>query len=152
MKNENEREELKKYIYDNFEIEEGTERACTFSLSALTLAAELGYGKAHDDISEGIVTLRQIKSSMSDVIDMKSRRIKELEEQNKLLIEALSFYASPENWIERTSDSWDRSDPRYKGDLELIKNYKHPKTDWKGTVSVGGKRAREALQKIKDSK
>jgi hypothetical protein len=76
MKNENEREELKKYIYDNFEIEEGTERACTFSLSALTLAAELGYGKAYDDM---------VESASEDFEEWK-----ELEEQNKLVIEALN--------------------------------------------------------------
>jgi hypothetical protein len=74
------------------------------------------------------------------------QKIKALEEMLESARGVISFYGNPESWIERTSDSWDRSDPRYKGDLEQIRNYKHPKTDWRGTISVGGKRAREWLR------
>jgi len=69
-----------------------------------------------------------------------------LQDENKKLREALEFYADPENYIERYKDHWVHSTPCQKGDREFIKQYKHPGTEWIGTVGVGGKRAREALK------
>jgi hypothetical protein len=75
------------------------------------------------------------------------------------LSEALEYYGDPENYIERFKDHWVHSSPCQKGDRVFIKNYKHPETDWIGTVGVGGKRARETmaryeelLKQIKESK
>lgn len=60
--------------------------------------------------------------------------------------EALEFYADPEKWINRKAQFWERTCPKSKGDEEMILGYKHPTTDWSGTVVVGGKTARKALK------
>lgn len=59
----------------------------------------------------------------------------------------LSFYANPEKWILRDKHSWRKACPKSHGDSEMISGYEHPNTDWRGTVVVGGKLAREVIQK-----
>ena len=61
----------------------------------------------------------------------------------------LGYYADPENWIKRTGEAWNKCCPKSKGDEEMIRRYKHPGKDWFGTVVVGGKRARQAIQETK---
>lgn len=68
------------------------------------------------------------------------------------LVEALEFYANPENWIERHTVTWHHIDPRNTSDGEQILNYHHPGTDWVGTVYVGGKKARAVLEQFRDAK
>jgi hypothetical protein len=58
----------------------------------------------------------------------------------------LEWYADPENYIRRNHDGWKRVDC---ADDELIKNYRHPQTEWIGSVSVSGRRAREYFQRKK---
>ena len=75
------------------------------------------------------------------------------EQENKALkkklseaVEVIKFYGNPESWIKRHKDSWDKCSPKYFGDDETIFDYAHPKTDWVGTVVVGGKMARAFLK------
>lgn len=62
---------------------------------------------------------------------------------------ALEFYALPENWINYQSETWSRACPKAHGDEEIIRNYAHKNRDWTGTIVVGGKRAREVMQKYR---
>lgn len=88
------------------------------------------------------------------IIDQQNDAIKELKsqlaQQKALLNEAvgvIEFYGDPEKWMIKKAESWDKSDPRNHGDSELIKDYHHPDREWVGSVVVGGKRAREFLEK-----
>ena len=95
--------------------------------------------------------LEEEAKKQPDVVFICQRKeIEKLQEENKILREVLEFYADPEKWIFRREDTWSKVDPKWHGDGELIKKYKHPKTDWIGSVEVGGKRAREALAKVKE--
>jgi uncharacterized Zn finger protein (UPF0148 family) len=93
------------------------------------------------DISD----LKKFEDKHSEKLE---KRIKELKQQNKKMREVLEFYANPEKWIKRNEESWRTSNPREFGDDEMIMKYKHPNTDWVGTVRVGGKRARALLKEL----
>lgn len=84
---------------------------------------------------------------------MLESEIQKLRKQLDAANEVIVFYGDPENYIERYSDHWAHSSPCQRGDRELIRNYEHPGTDWRGSVAVGGKRAREYLSNLeKDEK
>lgn len=85
-----------------------------------------------------------------DDLDTQESELTKLRARVALLEEALGFYGSPESWIIRDKDSWKKSSPRSYGDDEIILNYQHPNRDWVGTIDVGGKRARTALQRSKE--
>lgn len=74
----------------------------------------------------------------------------DLIEQNRVLrkdAKALAeFYGDPETWIDRSKNDWKRSYPK-NADEELMRDYKHPGTDWVGSIVVNGKNAREFLEK-----
>jgi hypothetical protein len=68
--------------------------------------------------------------------------IKKLEAQLASAKEVIKYYGDPEQWMEKTAESWKKTNPSRHGDKEIIKNYKHPNSEWTGTISVGGKKAR----------
>lgn len=80
-----------------------------------------------------------------DLAEMRESEAAFYKQQCEKLRDALRFYGDPENWIKRNIDSWETSNPREYGDSEIIQKYKHPNTDWTGSVVIGGKRARQAL-------
>ena len=61
----------------------------------------------------------------------------------------LNYYADPEMWMIKDKYSWRKSSPKSHGDDEMILGYEHPNRDWKGTIVVGGKRARQAIKETK---
>lgn len=65
--------------------------------------------------------------------------------------EVIGFYGNPESWMKKDSRSWSQVSPKSHGDSEIIKNYEHPNKDWRGAVTVGGKRAREWMKKHKSN-
>lgn len=75
-------------------------------------------------------------------------KITELERKLGIARECLEFYGSPESWIIRDKHAWRKSSPKSHGDDEIIFNYQHPNRDWVGTVTVGGKKARQAIASI----
>lgn len=87
---------------------------------------------------------RKRGKSVSHLIIPYINHIKKLEDALKLERKTVDFYADPENYITRYKTSWEDSIPE---PLELIRDYAHPKTDWVGSVKVGGKLARETQSK-----
>lgn len=92
--------------------------------------------------------LKQWRSQDQSSIEKKDHEITQLKVKLEKAKEALRFYGDAEHWIKREPDSWNKVSPREHNDSEIIKNYAHPKTDWVGSVVVGGKRARAALREI----
>jgi len=87
---------------------------------------------------------------MSETFEELFEKIDKLERDNKVLKEACEFYAEPESWMVKDKHSWRKSSPRSHGDDEYIRSYHHERpVGLIGTVSVGGKRARQALSKIR---
>lgn len=108
-----------------------------------------------NDISMGVWLAIESLSPYKEFVEQQQSKLKaqqevidRLEKENKELKECAEFYGNPENWITRRESSWDKTDPRRHGDSELILGYRHPNTEWIGSVTVGGKRAREALAKM----
>jgi len=60
--------------------------------------------------------------------------------------EALEFYGDRETWIIRDRASWYTKTQKQLSDQDMQLDYKHPGTDWVGSVVTAGKRAREALK------
>lgn len=81
------------------------------------------------------ITIRDLESKLKAQQELIDR----LEKENKELKECAEFYGNPENWITRRESSWDKTDPIWHGDSELILGYRHPNTEWIGSVTVGGK-------------
>jgi len=71
-------------------------------------------------------------------------KINELEERLKIAAEALEYYGSPHSWDHKGCHGGDQGH-RFRINV-LDRNEINP--EWKG-ILVGGKRAREALEKIK---
>ena len=89
--------------------------------------------------------------------DELKKKVEVLEQENEALkkklseeVEVIKFYGNPEKWINRHKGSWDKCSPKNFGDEEAIAGYAHPRTDWIGTVVVGGKMARAFLKENKD--
>lgn len=78
-----------------------------------------------------------------------SRMVLTIHTQNKRIenLLRLLYYANPEVWILRDKLAWRKACPKSHGDSEIISGYEHPNTDWRGTVVVGGKLARQVLSK-----
>lgn len=85
--------------------------------------------------------LTQVKVKLSIAM----RMVEKLEKSN-------AFYADPEKWMRKDRDGWSKNSPRSHGDEELIMRYHHPKTDWVGTIDVGGKLARQAIKEVEELK
>lgn len=66
-------------------------------------------------------------------------KIEKLQEQNKILKEALEYYASVKNWKYSTDSGLDRSEFNDNDDEFIV-----------GEGHVYGKRAREALERVKE--
>lgn len=97
--------------------------------------------------------ISRLKSDLAQVQDSHKRQCALNDKVHERLKEAekmISFYADPESWINRIieKDVWSSVVP----DEEMILGYKHPGTDWNGTVRAGGKKAREYLIKNKKDK
>jgi uncharacterized protein YmfQ (DUF2313 family) len=73
------------------------------------------------------------------------------EQRERDLVEALEYYADPENYILRNIQEGEWTTIMPVSDKEIIRNYKHPETDWVGTINVCGKTARKALQDVEES-
>lgn len=86
----------------------------------------------------------ELKLEYDKLIDWAS----EYKAENAKLKECLEWYGNPENWIIRKGDAWNKSNPKEHGDDEMIRHYKHPEKEWEGTVTVGGKRARQVLREL----
>ena len=68
-------------------------------------------------------------------------------EQLEKAEKVIEFYGDPEHWILRIGrDAWKSSNPKKHGDSELIRGYNHFNTEWRGSVGVGGKLARQYLK------
>lgn len=77
----------------------------------------------------------------------RNAEIQELKDKVEKLKFCVEFYAEVENWIIRSDSTWQKCIPN---DEEQIRNYKHPNTTWIGTVTVGGKLARETLKELEE--
>lgn len=93
--------------------------------------------------------------TVCSLADQNEKDILELEkiiESQKKIIEELKrsneFYANPESWMIKDKNSWRKSSPKSHGDDEIILKYHHPLRDWVGTITVGGKLAREVKQNV----
>jgi hypothetical protein len=75
------------------------------------------------------------------------QKLKDLEARLFDAEKVIGFYADPENSIKRYDDGWSNVDCLIDRDGETIMKYRHPNTDWVGTVKVHGKRAREYFSK-----
>ena len=93
--------------------------------------------------------IERLKIQHQIQVDVAEKEITALKAEVKELRECLEFYADPEHWIKRDKHCWKRTSPKEHGDYIMILNYKHPNTDWIGTVEVGGKMATEILAKHK---
>lgn len=90
-----------------------------------------------------------IGDELSWALDDLESAHKELETTKKQLAEAvevIKFYGDPETYIKRYTLGWEPVNPG--NDNEQILGYQHPGTDWRGTISPGGKRARQFLAKL----
>lgn len=71
------------------------------------------------------------------VVNIYKQKIKELENENKKLRNALQFYASEDNWL-----GWHR-------DVDMIKNDTEPAKAYDGfDIMLGGKMARQTLRDL----
>jgi hypothetical protein len=84
---------------------------------------------------------------MTNLNKLKALTVLSLIEELTAYRECLEFYADPENWIKRYTNHWVAKGGPHLDD-EMILDYKHPGTDWVGTITVSGKRAREVLKKF----
>ena len=103
------------------------------------------------------IKFSEATKTYTDDIDEIQKKVDKLEKENEALkkklseaVEVIKFYGNPEKWINRHKDSWDKCSPKNFGDEEAIADYAHPRTDWIGTVVVGGEMARAFLKENKD--
>lgn len=78
-------------------------------------------------------------------------RLAKLTRQRDTLKKCAEYYADPENYILRNIQEGEWTTIMPASDKEIIRNYKHPETDWVGTINVCGKTARKALQDVEES-
>lgn len=92
---------------------------------------------------------QQLADSEKREGELKDRLIHGLKLEQKLseAMEVIRYYSDPEIWMIKDKHSWRKSSPKSHGDDQLITDYKHPNRDWIGSVTVGGKKAREFLTK-----
>ena len=87
-------------------------------------------------------------SVLVDRIKNLEQELQKTREQLEKAEKVIEFYGNPETYISRNISAGLISYVNLLEDREQIREYKHPDTDWLGTVNVGGKRAREALAKV----
>jgi len=97
-------------------------------------------------VQRGMDEVNQSLAGKDIQISGMETEIKILNEQLIEYRQVLEFYADPENYLKRNEDAWVY---RQLEDEETIRSYKHPNTDWTGTVKVGGRRARKALNDLR---
>ena len=134
---------------DSLAVQTKDERVKELEDTVLGLQSELARKKMSLTVACNRVEELEAKLAKCQEIAM-GLGIKYNEQQDKLKIAigALKFYGNHESWINRdiAGDIWHRASPKQHGDSETIRHYEHPNTDWVGTVVVGGKKAREALE------
>ena len=86
----------------------------------------------------------------TDDIDRLEKENDEIKKKLEEAVKVIEFYGDPEKWMIKTSEYWTKASPKLHGDAELIKNYNHPNKDWLGSITVGGRMAREFLKGVKD--
>lgn len=93
-----------------------------------------------------------VRSKLYRLWNVEQSKIKKLEKQNKILKEALSFYSKKENWTIDGHNFHDEKEELLLGEFAAtIRNdcdESNP-ANWHGTY--GGKRARQALKKCKET-
>lgn len=147
MTNQNQSEGLSpKEFFEGEWYKDGSKQLCADGWPTFIVPVNIQIRKLIEENDKLKEYLRQVQESHKRQCDLNDK----IHAKNQKLADALKFYANPESWIDRNKDSWKKSRP--KGDDEMLRDYKHPETDWTGTVVVGGKKAREVLKELDGTK
>lgn len=153
--------EVKSFFWDSNGMETAVDECGQYVLCTdyLKLEAEIDVLKGLYAHSENVAFERlkrleylsdEMRNSGKFAQDQEDRLAK-LTHQRDTLKKCAEFYADPENYILRNIQEGEWTTIMPASDKEIIRNYKHPETDWVGTINVCGKTARKALQDVEES-